>query len=160
MLLAGALQAAPRLVVVLKTGMKSETDVSTIAKVTFSATAVTVHAGDGKTASTPLAEIQRLHFATGSPVRGASRPAGDPSLLLPDGGGALLRLESAARVEAALLHLDGSRARDLGGLDLPAGSHRLSWAGGTGPALEAGIYLLQVRTGPGAPQRALIRWIP
>jgi hypothetical protein len=160
LLLSTAAFAAPRLVVVLKTGVQAETDVSAIAKVTFSASAVTVHASDGKTASTPLDQIQRMHFATGSPVRGFSRADGTPGLLLPDADGARLRLDGSTRVEAALLRLDGSRVRDLGTFVLHAGSHRLSWAGGDGPALEGGVYLLQVRLEGRAPERALIRWMP
>jgi hypothetical protein len=48
---------------------------------------------------------------------------------------------------------------DLGALSLPAGSHRLSWSGEAGPALETGLYLLQVKMEGRAPERALVRWI-
>lgn len=161
LLFAAALHAAPRLVVVLKTGVKAETDLTAIAKVTFSPTAVTVHTSDGKTAATSLGEIQRIHFTTASSVRGFSRAAGSQGLLTPDADGALLRLDGAARVEAALLRLDGTRVLDLGTLDLPAGSHRLAWAGAeAGPSLESGLYLLQVRLDGRPAESALIRWMP
>lgn len=151
-------QAVPFLVVQLKSGLKAETEVGQIRKVTFSPSAVTVHGKDGKTAATPVNDIQKILFTYAASTRGPRVPYAHPGLTWDGQGAALLRLARGDRVEAGLFDLAGNRVRDLGRLDLPAGEHRLSWPSVAAPA--PGLYLLRVTAGAGASRQLLVPWMP
>jgi hypothetical protein len=152
--------ASPNLVVTLKSGLKAETDVAQIARVTFSSTALTVHPRSGSPATTPLAGIQRIDFSPASSIRFAG---GKGRGFLAEGGrgSVTLRLDAATRIEADLLDLRGNRVLGLGVSALPAGEHRLSWSAEPGAAnLPGGLYLLRVRAEGRAPEHVLVPWMP
>jgi hypothetical protein len=168
LLLSASLAAAePLLVIVLEGGLKVETGLGRVRKLTFTDTAFTVHARDGRTDDFPLAGVGRIHFAFAATAARPAPMSRDRGLVLePDGsGGAWLSLPEPARVEAALYDLAGRRARALGSTSLAAGRHRVSPAGGTGsappdPDALHVLRILQVRVEGHAPLHVLLTGTP
>lgn len=150
-------QAAPFLVVELKSGLKAETEAGQIRKVTVSPSAITVHGKDGRTSATPVSDIQKIYFTTAASTRDHFSSFAHPDLS-PDGPGAAhLRLAQGALFETGLYDFAGNRVRDLGRLDLPAGEHRLTWSTGD---LAPGLYLLRISAAGRAPSQLIIPWMP
>lgn len=157
--------SAPSMVLVLKSGLKAETNVSLIQRVVFSSTTLTVHAKDGKATATLLTDVQKITFVNPSPTREQGSRSFAPEWLMDVKGAVTVQLHQPSRVQAKLLNLYGKLVRELGTFTLPAGKHQIPWnVSSHGLAsqaeLKAGIYLLQVSVDKGAPKFALYPWMP
>lgn len=136
--------AAPYLSIFNKAGARAETDLAQIAKVTFSASAITVHPKTGGTVATPVNDIQRILFGVRVVDRILSQSVKPRSLQF-TGGAVQLSLPKPAEVGFSIFGLDGKRIYDLPAKTLPIGTHALHLPQPIADQLQSGLYVLKGR---------------
>lgn len=134
--------SAPYMAVVLKTGTRTETDLSQVAKVTFSTHSVMVHAANGQTLASPFSDIQNIQFGARTVGSIARAPLGDRQLTFAHGG-LRLNLTKAARVELDLYNLKGERVLPLLDTHLPAGAHQIFLPPSVSSDFQSKLYVVQ-----------------
>lgn len=136
--------AAPYLTFLNKAGARTETDLAQIAKVTFSTSAITVHAKAGGTLATPINDIQRILFGVRVVDRILSQSV-KPQRLQFTGGAVQLRLPKPAQVGFGIFGLDGKRIYDLPAKTMPIGTHAIHLPQPIADQLQSGLYVLKGR---------------
>jgi hypothetical protein len=134
--------SAPYMAVVLKTGTRTETDLSQVAKVTFSTHSVVVHLPNGQTLASPFSDIQHIHFGVRTVGHIAQNARGARQLSFTSEG-LRFNLTQAARIELDLYNLKGEKVLPLLDTHLPAGEHQIFLPPSASADLQGQLYVVQ-----------------